>query len=201
MPMDKLPNRKYGTIIMDPPTDIYQKGKKDSKSRSAGKYYDLMTIEQIKAMPIPDLLAENAHLYLWTTNAALEASYGLLRAWNLTPRSIFSWIKPGMGLGVYLRNCSEQMLLATRGKAPILFNAQPNWGYFPRQDHSHKPEEVYSIIERCSPGPFLELFARRHRHGWDAWGNEIDSDIDIPGYPVPNSPATRKAAAEGASNE
>jgi len=78
------------------------------------------------------------------------------------------------------------MLFATRGKAPVLYKSQPNWGFFPVQDHSHKPEEQYAIIERVSPGPYLELFARRRQPGWDAWGNEIESDIVIPGYPVPN---------------
>jgi N6-adenosine-specific RNA methylase IME4 len=76
-------------------------------------------------------------------------------------------------------------LLGTRGKAPVLFKAQPNWLFAPIQDHSHKPEEQYAVIERVSPGPYLELFARRRQAGWDSWGNEIESDIEIPGYPVP----------------
>ena len=80
---------------------------------------------------------------------------------------------------------AEHIILGTRGKAPVKFKAQINWGIFPVQDHSHKPEEVYDIIERVSPGPYLELFARRSRPGWDAWGNEIPSDLEIPGYPVP----------------
>ena len=91
-----------------------------------------------------------------------------------------------MGLGVYLRNAAEYVLFGTRGKAPILFKAQPNWLFAPVQRHSQKPEEQYAIIERCSPGPYLELFARRKQLGWDVWGNEIESDIIIPGYPVPS---------------
>lgn len=85
----------------------------------------------------------------------------------------------------YIRNASEIVLFGTRGKCPVKFKAQPNWLFAPVQDHSHKPEEMYDIIERLSPGDYLELFARRPRHGWDAWGNEIASDIVIPGYPVP----------------
>ena len=104
---------------------------------------------------------------------------------GFTYRSPFYWIKPRLGLGTYLRNASEIVLFGTRGKAPVKFKAQPNWVFAPLQDHSHKPEEQYAIIERVSPGPYLELFARRRQPGWDAWGNEIDSDIIIPDYPVP----------------
>ena len=108
-------------------------------------------------------------------------------AWGLTYRSIFTWCKPRLGLGShYLRNCTEQMILATKGKALIQFRSQMNYGFFPVQDHSHKPEEVYEIIERCSPGPYLELFARQRHPGWHVWGREIDSDIVIDDQPVPN---------------
>jgi N6-adenosine-specific RNA methylase IME4 len=143
-------------------------------------------MERLKAMPIADLAAPDAHLWLWTTAAALRESYDLMEAWGFTPRSILIWVKPRMGLGHYLRNSAEFMLFGTRGKAPILFNSQPNWLFAPTQDHSHKPEEQYAIIERCSPGPYLELFARRNQAKWDAWGDEIESDIVIPGYPVPH---------------
>ena len=177
---------KYSTILADPPWDIEQKGR-----YGAIKHYKLMTLERIKAMPVADLMEENGHIWLWVTNATLEHGFEVLRAWGAVPRSIFTWVKLRMGLGVYLRNATEHILLGTKGKAPILFNAQMNWGVFPLQDHSHKPEEIHKIIERCSPGPYLELFARRRQPGWDVWGNEIESDIDIPGYPVPNSPATR----------
>ncbi len=180
MPIN-IPPKKYGCILNDPPWDIEQKN-----ARGAIRHYSLLTLGRIKAMPVADLLEDNAHVWLWVTNATLEHGFDVLRAWDCTPRSVFSWIKPRMGLGVYLRNATEHILLGTRGKAPILFNAQPNWGFFPVQDHSHKPEEVYAIIERCSSGPYLELFARRRQPGWDAWGNEIDSDIEIPGYPVPS---------------
>jgi N6-adenosine-specific RNA methylase IME4 len=189
-------SQKYATILADPPWDVEQKG-----ARGAVQHYSLMTLDRIKAMPVPDLTEENAHCWLWVTNASLEHGFDVLRAWGFTPRSIFSWIKPRMGLGVYLRNATEHVLLGTKGKAPILFNAQMNWGFFPLQDHSHKPEELYAIIERCSPKPYLELFARRRQTGFDVWGNEIDSDIDIPGYPVPDSPATRNQEnKEGVEN-
>ena len=177
----------YSTILADPPWDVNQKG-----NYGAVNIYQLLTLDEIKAMPVVDLAEENAHCWLWVTNGTLEYGFDVLRAWGFTPRSQFYWIKNGLGLGVYLRNCVEICILGTRGRSPVLFKAQPNWGFFPRQGHSHKPEEMHKIIERVSPGPKrLELFARRPFAGWDVWGNEIRSDIDIPGYPVPDSPETR----------
>ena len=187
--------KKYSTILADPPWDIQQKG-----NYGAVKKYQLMRLDEIKAMPILDIAEDNAHCWLWVTNGTLEHGFDVLRAWGFTPRSVFTWLKVGggLGLGVYLRNCTEHVLLGTRGKAPVLFKSQPNFGIFPRQGHSHKPEEMHKIIERVSPGPNrLELFARRPYAGWDVWGNEIRSDIDIPGYPVPDSPETRKGTKNG----
>ena len=172
--------QKYKTILADPPWDIEQGG-----TYGAIHHYDLMTLERIKAMPVADLAEENSHCWLWITNNTMRQGFEVLEAWRFKPRSIFTWIKPRMGLGVYLRNATEHVLLGTRGKAPVLFKSQPNWMFAPLQGHSHKPEELYDIIERVSPGPYLELFARRRRAGWDCWGNEIESDIAIPGHPVP----------------
>jgi N6-adenosine-specific RNA methylase IME4 len=140
-----------------------------------------MTLADIRALPVGQLAEDDAHLWLWTTNAALEAAYGVVRAWGFEPRSLLTWTKPRLGLGNYLRNCTEQLIFATRGRAPIQFKAQPNWIFAARQEHSHKPEELYDVIERCSPGPYVELFARRKRHGWDAWGNEVEPDIRLGG--------------------
>jgi N6-adenosine-specific RNA methylase IME4 len=177
-------NKKlYKTILADPPWG----GKESLQGGGYGaiNHYDLMTLDQIKKMPIANLAEDNAHCWLWVTAATLEHGYEVLREWGFTPRSIFIWVKPRLGLGVYLRNCAEFLLLGTRGKEPIKFKAQMNWLFAPLQDHSHKPEEQYAIIERCSPGPYLELFARRSQPGWDKWGLEVESDIEIPGYPVP----------------
>jgi len=183
--------QKYATILADPPWDVQQKG-----HYGAINHYNLMSLERIKAMPIADLCEENAHCWLWVTAATLEHGYEVLRKWGFTPRSIFVWLKPRLGLGVYLRNCAEFVLLGTKGKAPIQFNAQMNWGFYPLQGHSHKPEEFHKIVERCSPGPYLELFARRRQPGWDVWGLEAPngSDIEIPDYPVPGSPNARKSS-------
>lgn len=176
---------KYRTILADPPWSINQRGKKSN--RSAESHYPLMPLEQIKAMPISDLAAENAHLYLWVPNGLLQEGLDVIKAWGFTYRNALFWIKPRLGLGNYLRNASETCLFATRGKAPVKFHGQANWMFCPQQEHSHKPEEQMAIIERLSHPPYLELFARRRPSNpeWDVWGNEIDSDIVIPGYPVP----------------
>ena len=178
--MNRENKTKYSTIMADPPWSRNQTG-----NFGALKHYSLMELEDIKNMPVADLCEENAHLWLWVPNGLLQDGLDVMKAWGFEFKTTFVWVKSHLGLGRYLRNSSETVLFGTRGKAPIQFRAQPNWGFFPLQDHSHKPEEQFAIIERCSPGPYLELFARRRQPGWDAWGNEIDSDIVIPGYPVP----------------
>lgn len=192
-------SKKFKTILADPPWEIAQKGK-----LGASRHYNLMNLEAIKNIPVTDLAEDNAHLWLWTYPAALEQSFEVVRAWGFEPKSIFTWVKPRLGLGNYLRNCTEQMIFATRGKAPIKFKGQMNWGIFPVQDHSHKPEEVYSIIERCSDGDYLELFARRpvpSDKNWSIWGNEIKSDIIIPNYPVPEYSENARDFTNGGDDE
>lgn len=177
-------SQKYKTILADPPWDVQQQG-----ARGAERHYPLMTLERIRDMPIADLAAYDAHLWLWVTNATLRQGYDIAEAWGFTVRSPLTWVKFRLGLGNYLRNSTEHLLFATRGKAPVKFRAQPTWIQAPVQDHSHKPEEQYALIERISDGPYLELFARRRppsRGDWHVWGNQIDSDVVIPGYPVPS---------------
>ena len=163
----------FATILADPPWDVLQRG-----GRGAHRHYPLMTAEQIAALPVGKLADTDAHLWLWVTNATLFAGQMVMAAWGFTYRSCLTWVKPGLGLGSsYLRNNTEHLLFGTKGKAPILYRSQPTWLFAPKQDHSHKPEEQYAVIERCSPGPYLELFARRKRQGWQVWGNEVTSDV------------------------
>jgi N6-adenosine-specific RNA methylase IME4 len=166
---------KYHTVLADPPWDVQQKG-----ARGAGQHYALMSVSEICALPVERLVPKDAHLWLWVTNGTIHAGRQVMDAWGFSYRSILTWIKPRFGLGQYLRNQTEHLLLGVRGHAPIGFRGQGSWFYAPVQEHSHKPEEQYAIIERCSPGPYLELFARRRRSGWDAWGNEIESDVRLP---------------------
>ena len=184
------PHEQFRTILADPPWDVQQKG-----ARGACTHYELMTLDEIKNMPISELAAAEAHCWLWVTNATLRAGYDVLEHWGFTPRSPLTWIKPRIGLGNYLRNATEHLILGTRGNAPVKFRAQATWMFAPLQEHSHKPDEQYAVIERISEGPYLELFARRRpssKRDWSVWGNEVDADIVIPGYPVPSDRRNRK---------
>jgi N6-adenosine-specific RNA methylase IME4 len=181
----------YRTIMADPPWMKNQRG-----ARGASQFYELMPLERIKNMPVGDLAEDNAACWLWVTNSTIDEGHEVLRAWGFEPKSILTWFKfrPQLGLGNYLRNDTEHVLLGIKGKFPIGVKNQPSWFIAPTdKQHSRKPDEFFNIAERCYPGPYLELFARRRYPGWDAWGNEIDSDISIPGYPVP-SDDNRKGA-------
>lgn len=181
--------QRYGVIAADPPWDVQQKG-----SLGADKHYDLLTLDQIKGMgeAVLALADDNAHLYLWVTNATLRVGYDVMEAWGFTPRSPLTWVKPRFTLGNYLRNATEHVLFGTRGKAPVQFKSQPTWVFAPLQEHSVKPDEMYSIIDRVSGRDVqkLELFARRRppAPNWSVWGNEIESDVSLApwGYPVPS---------------
>lgn len=189
--------KQFKTILADPPWDVQQRG-----DRGAASHYQLMSLDAIKAMPVSQLAAADAHCWLWVTNATLRAGYDVMEAWGFTPRSPLTWIKPRLGLGVYLRNATEHLILGTRGNAPVRFRAQPTWMFAPIQEHSHKPEEQYAVIERISDGPYLELFARRRPPStadWSAWGNEIDADITIPGYPIPSGKHRTRAGGRDAT--
>lgn len=168
---------RCATLLADPPWDICQVGGR--LGVGADRHYDLMPVERIATLPVSQLAASSAHLWLWVTNASLWAGKYVMEAWGFSYRSILTWIKPRFGLGHYLRTQTEHLLLGVRGTAPVQFRSQGSWFYAPVQEHSHKPEEQYAIIERCSPGPYLELFARRHQPGWHVWGNEVDSDVEL----------------------
>jgi N6-adenosine-specific RNA methylase IME4 len=189
--MQPLLRGRYRTIFVDPPWPTEQRG-------SAYHHYTLMPLARIKALPVQALAADDAHVWLWTTNATLRIGYDVMESWGFVPRSLLTWIKPTMGLGPYLRSASEYLLFGTRGRAPVKFRGQPNWLFAPRQAHSHKPEELYGVIERVSDGPYLELFARRRQQRWHVWGNEIDSDIVVPGFPVPSDHPRRVSEGESA---
>uniref|UniRef100_A0AAU2AAK6 MT-A70 family methyltransferase n=1 Tax=Streptomyces sp. NBC_00093 TaxID=2975649 RepID=A0AAU2AAK6_9ACTN len=186
---------RFKTILADPPWDHQQQG-----SKGAEQHYRLMSLARIKEMPVADLAEDDAHLWLWVTNASLRDGYDVAEAWGFTPRSLLTWVKFRLGLGSTLRNASEHVLFCTRGKAPVKFKSQPTWFNAPVQEHSRKPDEQYAVIERISDGPYLELFARRRppsTRDWSVWGDEIDTDISIPGYPVPSDQQFRSTRENG----
>lgn len=189
---------KYDVIYADPPWDVLQRG-----PLGADQHYDLMTLDQIKGMgeAVKALAKENAHLYLWVTNATLRVGYDVMEAWGFTARTgPLTWVKPRLGLGQYLRNATEHVLFGTRGKAPVKFKSQPTWLFAPLGQHSVKPDEMYSIIDRVSgrDAKKAELFARRIPPAphWSVWGAEVESDFSLApwGYPVPSDYARQDDA-------
>ena len=182
----------FATILVDPPWPL----------QSGEKHYRTMSLARIKALPVGRLAARDAHLWLWTTNALLPTAYEVAEAWGFTVRSPLTWVKFRLGLGgrYQLRNATEQLLFCTRGRAPLGSRSQPTWFNAPVQEHSRKPAEQFAIVERVSPGPYLELFARRRPESnqpWAVWGDQVDSDIRIPGFAVPRySERAHEAEAE-----
>lgn len=144
--------------------------------------YPTMTIDEICALPVVEVVADKAHLYLWTINRYIESSYRVARAWGFVPATMLYWLKQpmGLGLGGAFVSCVEPILFARRGKLNPLRRWDRNWWAWKRAGHSTKPEELQTIAEQVSPGPYLELFARRKRPGWAAWGNEIACDVQLP---------------------
>ena len=187
-----LPPGSFATILVDPPWP----------AQSGEKHYRTMSLARIKALPVGSLAARDAHLWLWTTNALLPKAYEVAEAWGFTVRSPLTWVKFRLGLGgrYQLRNATEQLLFCTRGRAPLGSRSQPTWFNAPVTEHSRKPAEQFAIIERVSPGPYLELFARRRPESnqpWAVWGDQVASDICIPGFAVPRySERAHEADAE-----
>jgi N6-adenosine-specific RNA methylase IME4 len=152
--------------------------------RGAAGYYDLMSLEQIVALGAGGTVAgfqasQNAHLYLWTTNAFMEQAHVVARAWGFLPRTVLTWVKPQIGMGHFFRNTTEHVVFAVRGSLPLHVKNQRTDFTAPRGRHSEKPEAFFEIVERCSPGPYLELFARKARPGWTAWGNEVTAEVEV----------------------
>ena len=168
---------KFGCIYADPPW-LYD----NQATRAAtGNHYEGLTVEQLCDLPIRDLVANDAHLHLWITNAFLFDAPKIFDAWGFEFRSSFIWAKPQMGIGNYWRNSHEIMLTAIRGNAKR-FNDHSimSWLECDRGAHSSKPEQVRSMIERASGGPYLELFARLPATGWTVFGNQIERNLFMP---------------------
>jgi len=163
--------RKFGCIYADPPwlrDSVIARG-------AAGNHYGMMSIDELAALPIRDLAADDAHLHLWVVDFYLRDCFQLLDAWGFKHSSHFVWVKPQMGVGSYWRHAHELLLLGVRGSA-TRFNdrALKSWLEADRGAHSEKPEAVRKLIERASPGPYLELFGRKPIEGWTVWGDQIE---------------------------
>jgi len=133
-----------------------------------------MSLDAIKALPIGELAATSAHLYLWIPSALMEDGFPIIRAWGFNFKTVFTWVKHQVGLGSYLRNSTEHALFAVRGRLPVLRRDIRNWVMADRRQHSRKPDEFYRIVEDLSPGPRIDVFSREKRPGWDQWGDQSD---------------------------
>lgn len=161
----------YQTIVIDPP---WAYDRNDIRG-AAEHHYDTMTFDQIAAYPVGDLAGDEAHLYVWVTNPHMPHVWWIIEAWGFEYKTLLTWVKPQMGTGHYFRGATEHVLFCTRGNLPLRDNGIPNWFEADRQEHSRKPESFYELVERASFGPFVELFARRTRDGWDGHGDELPS--------------------------
>ncbi len=185
--------RKFATILADPPWRFQNRTGKVAPEHRRLARYETMTLADICALPVEGIAAETAHLYLWTPNALLPEALEVMQAWGFSYKSNLIWHKvrkdggsDGRGVGFYFRNVTEMVLFGVRGKnarteAPG--RSQVNMIQTRKREHSRKPDEQYELIERCSPGPYLELFARGERRGWATWGNQAD-DGYAPSWPT-----------------
>jgi N6-adenosine-specific RNA methylase IME4 len=180
--LDIVGKRRFGTILADPPWQFTNKTGKVAPEHRRLSRYGTMTLDAIMALPVERLAAPTAHLYLWCPNALLPDGLAVMKAWGFSYKSNIVWHKvrkdggsDGRGVGFYFRNVTELLLFGVRGKNARTLapgRRQVNLLATRKREHSRKPDEQYELIEACSPGPFLELFARGTRKGWTTWGNQ-----------------------------
>jgi N6-adenosine-specific RNA methylase IME4 len=163
-----IPTGTFRVIEADPPWAV------PSGPKGPGHQYELMPTDAICQMApeVERLAADDCHLYLWATNTLLPDAVQVMEAWGFQHRTVLTWVKPRIGLGHHFRTTTEHVLFGTRGSLDTLVNDQPTHFEMPAGRHSAKPAEFYDLIERCSPGPYIRLFARDQRDGWKSWGAE-----------------------------
>jgi N6-adenosine-specific RNA methylase IME4 len=192
-------NRKFSTILADPPWRFQNSTGKVAPEHKRLSRYGTMKLDQISALPVQEVSAETSHLYLWVPNALLPDGLAVMAAWGFTYKANIVWHKvrkdggsDGRGVGFYFRNVTELLLFGVKGSQRTLKpgRTQVNLLSTRKQEHSRKPDEIYQIIEACSPGPYLELFARAPRDQWTSWGDEVLT-YQPPDYPPYNGHATR----------
>lgn len=178
-----LPHTSGGwpTVLADPPWRFTNRTGKMAPEHRRLDRYDTMTLQDICVLPVADVAAQNSHLYLWVPNALLPQGLKVMEAWGYRYVSNVVWAKrrkdggpDGRGVGFYFRNVTELLLFGVRGTMRTLppGRRQVNMIETRKREHSRKPDESYGVIESCSPGPYLELFARYPRAGWTVWGDE-----------------------------
>lgn len=204
--VQSLKGRRFATILADPPWQFINKTGKVAPEHKRLARYGTMKLPEICAMPIGDVAAPMAHLYLWCPNALLPDGLEVMKAWGFTYKSNIVWHKirkdggsDGRGVGFYFRNVTELILFGVRGKNARTLapgRSQVNLLGTRKREHSRKPDEQYELIESCSPGPFLELFGRGTRRGWTTWGNQADDSYTPTWKTYANHSQARLEAAE-----
>lgn len=178
--LEKVQGR-YATILVDPPWQFQNRTGKMAPEHKRLLRYPTMDLQEIIQLPVARLAAAQSHLYLWVPNALLTEGLEVMRAWGFTYKTNLVWYKirkdggpDGRGVGFYFRNVTELILFGVRGSMRTLKPGRTQVNLFStrKREHSRKPDELYDLIEACSPGPYLELFARFGRKGWNQWGNE-----------------------------
>ncbi len=171
----------FATILADPPWQFQNRTGKMAPEHKRLLRYPTMELEEIFELPVRELAAARSHLYLWVPNALLSEGLEVMRRWGFTYKTNLVWYKvrkdggpDGRGVGFYFRNVTELVLFGVRGRMRTRSPGRTQVNLLPtrKREHSRKPDEIYDVIEECSPGPRLELFARFPRKGWAQWGNE-----------------------------
>jgi N6-adenosine-specific RNA methylase IME4 len=183
---DCLSGRRFATILADPPWQFRNRTGKIAPEYSRISRYGTMGLSEISQLPVGQFATDPAHLYLWVPNALLPDGLAIMAAWGFQYKSNVVWHKvrkdggsDGRGVGFYFRNVTELVLFGVKGKNARTLapgRRQVNLLATRKREHSRKPDEQYEIIEACSPGPYLELFARGTREGWTSWGNQADDN-------------------------
>ena len=178
-------SQRFGAVLADPPWRFANRTGKMAPEHKRLLRYSTMSHEEILKLPVSDLSLDQSHLYLWVPNALILQGLEVMEAWGFTYKTNIVWYKirqdggpDGRGVGFYFRNVTELVLFGVRGSLRTLppGRSQVNIISSRKREHSRKPDELYDIIERCSEGPYLELFARRQREGWAQWGDELEAD-------------------------
>ncbi|MCA1924731.1 MAG: S-adenosylmethionine-binding protein [Thiobacillus sp.] len=182
--LETIGGRKFSTILADSPWQFANRTGKMAPEHKRLNCYRTMSLREICEMPVQLAADTPSHLYLWVPNALLPEGLEVMRAWGFTYKTNLIWHKvrkdgepDGRGVGFYFRNTTEIVLFGTRGamRTPQPGRTQVNIVKSMKQEHSRKPDRFYDLIEACSPGPYLELFARGARPGWQAWGNQAET--------------------------
>ncbi len=176
--------KKFSTILADPPWQFQNRTGKMAPEHKRLSRYPTLTLDEIKNLPVASVAENTAHLYLWVPNALLAEGLQVLESWGFTYKTNLIWYKvrkdggpDRRGVGFYFRNVTEMILFGVKGKNARTLppgRSQENIISSQKREHSRKPDEQYPVIESCSPGPYLEMFARGNRPNWSCWGNQAD---------------------------